>query len=1173
MRHRLSIYFCILFCFYISISSSFAQNGDLYLYNYYHTVSNADQRNYASLQDQKGVMYFANTKGIITYNGIDWQINNTLTTPYSLALDTLISNKVYVGCGGSFGYLQEDARGRKKYVAISEANQRFGRISQIVLNYKHAFFYSDQVLYRVSLETQKVEKVWFARPEQSYAGIFTHQEDIYINIKGKGLHRVVENELVPLRNTLLPGDAYIHSYFKFNYKYILVSTYNNQMYLFDGFEYQNYTIESQKYLEENLLSTTLNVSDKLFALGTVSGGCMLIDKKTRKTVRTVNYQTGLPDDEVMAMSLDHFGGLWLCTEYSISRADIHLPIQNFAEYPGLEGKITTITRLHHTLYTATSEGVFFLEKVKNFEELVTVVNQEKEKISEVQTTIEKKIEVTKYVEAPPTLEIPEKLRKKLDKAKKKEEKRDKKKNKKEQIPAQPIENPSLSEEEENIPLPEEINMSSSINKRRLDPQYKSNTTYQYVGKKNERSYALQSIPFVYKKIPGLKAKCVQLLNFQDKILVASNIGLYEIVNNQARAIISDNDIHYIFQSHSTPNRFYIGTAQGLIFLYYEEGQWVVSEKLHELVNYSIYSIAGNDQVLWLGSINQIFKIELNAEGKPIRSKNYKMEHNYSENITVRMIAGRPTFFLSDGIYSYHTQKDRLYQDKSLNRYFNPRAKVLFRQTGYTWTRPQSRWENIHELQKSDRFKSTFLSLFQDIEDIYVDDQQNIWIIDNNALYRVNARASAYQGQTFNIFVKEVRDLQGNLLPLHHLKLDYKNSAFRIELGSPFYLSESATEYQYKIDQLTGKWSAWSNQPSVSFPYLPSGRYTIHFRAKNIFGQLSQEITYTFTIKPPYWETWWFYLGAILLVLLLIIAFLRIRTRTLEAANKKLEQKVNEKTAEIELQKSQLEVAFNEIDKKNKDITGSIRYAKRIQEAILPYSESIYKALDDSFIFYKPKDVVSGDFYWFAEKGYIKIIVAADCTGHGVPGAFMSMIGNSLLNQIVLERHIIEPAQILHDLDMGVVKALKQNDPKSKQSDGMDISICVLDTSTQQIAFAGANNSLFYVQKGQTQVLKADRKGIGGFRKGEKRFTNHYLNIQENTYFYMTSDGFCDQFGGPEQKKFMKNRFRKLLEKVYYKSGVEQKTIFQQTLEDWKGKQRQVDDILVLGFRMEGLKRP
>ena len=609
MWHRFSI--VIWFTLLPGFTSLFAQEGDLYLYNYYHTVSNADQRNYAALQDQYGLMYFANTKGVITYDGVDWQMSNTLTTPYSLALDTLISNKVYVGCAGSFGYLENDRKGKKKYIPISEANHRFGRISQIILNYKYAFFYSDRVLYRVSLETQKVEKIWIARAGQTYSGVFMHQEDIYLNIDGVGLHRVVEDDLVPLSHTLLPNNAYLIGSLKFNYKYTLLSTLDNQLYLFDGFEYEPFEVESQKYLDENLLNNILDISENTFAISTVSGGCILVNKSSGKTIQTVNYQTGLPDDEVMAMCLDHFGGLWLCTEYSISRADINLPIQNFAEYPGLEGKITTITRLDNTLYTATSEGVFFLEKVKNSEELITVVREEREKINEVRTTIEKKVEVTKFVEAPPTLDIPDKIRKKLERSKRREERRKRRKDKKNGT----NESEYSNLEDEAQAEPDLINMSSSINKKELHPKYKTKTTYQYLGKKNQRSYALQSIPFVYKQIPGLKAKCIQMINYQDKILVATNIGLYEIVDQQARPIILDDDILFIYQSKNTPERFYIGTSGGLIFLNNQEGTWVVSEKLKELVKYSIFSISGDDQVLWLGSINQIFRIELNAEGK------------------------------------------------------------------------------------------------------------------------------------------------------------------------------------------------------------------------------------------------------------------------------------------------------------------------------------------------------------------------------------------------------------------------------------------------------------------------------------------------------------------------------------------------------------------------------
>ena len=1177
--------FYTIFLALLCINFVFAQKGELYLYNYSSPVSNTDNLNRAVIQDQQGLLHFANTKGIISYDGVRWEITNTLSTPYSLAVDSTHQGRIYVGCAENFGFLDEDFAGRKMYIPISGANKRFGEINHIILNQDYAFFYSDKVIYRVSLNTQKVEKVWIAREESTFAGIFKRKNQVYVNIYGKGLHEIKHDQLVKLSEKDPFSNVYIHQGIDFDHRNTLLATDNNHLYQFNGVESKPYHFEADQYVAENMLKSINNINDETFAVATLSGGCILIGKHNGQTIQTINYQTGLPDDEVLAMYPDNYGGLWLCTEYSITRADMNLPIQSFSEYPGLEGNITTMIKPDSVLYVASSEGVFYLDKVSNYEELVTIVNREKEKLTEIQTTIERTIQVspeeenrlgrffkTLFGSKVEEEKKDEKLRKKEERRARRLEKRNQRKNKGETDTTSVVTEEKDIPESTDEPLDEgednSVMISSSIARKALNPVYKTTTSthYEYISKKNQKNYAIQSIPFVYKKIQGLNAKCHQLVAYKDKILAATNLGLYEISKNTAKLIIPDANIHFIYNSAQHPDRFYIASNNGIFFLSYAKNIWKVSEKLKD-VNQSIFSIAGKGNELWLGSENMAFKIELGSEGQPLKSKRYTFEHSYAENIIVRMINDKPAFFLSSGIYGYHPKKDSLYLDKDLQSYFNPRAQVLFRQAGYTWIRPDARWENIHQPENVDKLRSNFLNLFKQIEDIYVDSEENLWIITSNSLYRVKSDAKAYQGDKFKLFVKKVSDIQGNPLNLHNLRLNYKNNAIKIELASPFYLSEGATQYRYKIDQLGQEWSLWGDEPSITIPYLPSGHYTIRFEARNIFGQTSETAIYDFDVAPKYWEKWWFYLILIMFAVFLGVAFFKLRTQALTTANRILEQKVTQKTTEIAHQKKQLEIAFDEIAKKNKDITGSIQYAQRIQQAILPFDETIYSHVPDSFIFFQPRDVVSGDFYWFAEKGDEMVVVVADCTGHGVPGAFMSMIGHTLLSQIINEKNITDPASILHHLDLGIVMALKQDDPKSTRSDGMDITICTINKNKKQVVFSGANNALFYVKNGECETIKADRLGIGGLQRWDKKFTNHVIDITEDTYFYMSTDGFPDQFGGPEGKKFMRKRFSMLMEKISHKPGKEQQTILHRFLNDWKGDRRQVDDILILGFRM------
>ncbi len=329
--------------------------------------------------------------------------------------------------------------------------------------------------------------------------------------------------------------------------------------------------------------------------------------------------------------------------------------------------------------------------------------------------------------------------------------------------------------------------------------------------------------------------------------------------------------------------------------------------------------------------------------------------------------------------------------------------------------------------------------------------------------------------------------------------------------------------------------------------------------------------------------WLIFLAFVGLLSVLIILFLIFRSRKkikiaygeLSISNAQVQQAKEEiETQSEELQESNnaLNLAYTEIHEKNKDIVDSITYAKRIQTAILPFEERIGNGFgkDNFFILFKPKDIVSGDFYWFEEiqtpNETIKFMVVADCTGHGVPGAFMSMIGNQLLHEIIIKNHIYSPDLILNNLHKEVHRVLRQKETNT--NDGMDIVILAI--SPTKIEYAGAMNSLYYVQNGELKEIKATKKAIGGFQSEEERyFEKHELNLETTTTFYLCSDGFQDQFGGEHNKKFMIKNLKNLLFEISDKPMAEQKQILETTIFNWMlvGNKTQTDDICLLGIKL------
>lgn len=297
-----------------------------------------------------------------------------------------------------------------------------------------------------------------------------------------------------------------------------------------------------------------------------------------------------------------------------------------------------------------------------------------------------------------------------------------------------------------------------------------------------------------------------------------------------------------------------------------------------------------------------------------------------------------------------------------------------------------------------------------------------------------------------------------------------------------------------------------------------------------------------------------------------LGYALIKMRDELAKNERiLELKVIERTNEVVRQKEEVEKQKEKVTELYKDLKDSINYAKRIQQSILPTDEQISDMFPNSFVFYRPKDIVSGDFYWFKQASSKKLFAAIDCTGHGVPGAFMSLVGHNMLNQVT--KVFTRPSQILNNLNRVSGEVLQNPDSGDELRDGMDLAMCCFDEQTYELEYAGAYNPLFIIRGGELLEVRGDHFAIGSFRYGEKQFQNHSIQLYPEDQIYLFSDGYADQFGGPKGKKFLKKRFRQLLLSISELPMSEQRTELHKSWVQWKGTEDQVDDILVIGLKV------
>ena len=383
----------------------------------------------------------------------------------------------------------------------------------------------------------------------------------------------------------------------------------------------------------------------------------------------------------------------------------------------------------------------------------------------------------------------------------------------------------------------------------------------------------------------------------------------------------------------------------------------------------------------------------------------------------------------------------------------------------------------------------------------------------------------------------------------NLSLPYDKNHVTIAFTGITHNDADAVTYQWKLTGSEEDWNPVTDKREATYSNLPAGSYTFTVRSANADGVWNTTpATFSFEIRPPIWATWWFRTFAVLAVILLFYIGIRWRFRALQTRKRELEQVVEERTAEVVQQKQ--------------EILDSINYAKHLQEALLPSAKTVKELLGEAFVFFLPKDIVAGDFYWLEKRGEYTFVAAGDCTGHGVPGAMVSVVCSNALNSAVKEFHLTDPGKILDKVRELVVSTFEKSE--NEVMDGMDISLAVIRSGSNEILWAGANNPLWIISQG-IQVIPPDKQPVGKSYH-EKPFTTQKFNTQKGDLIYLFTDGYADQFGGPKGKKFKYKPLQALLLSVRDQSMQEQEQALRAAFTEWRGNLEQVDDVLIVGIR-------
>lgn len=414
----------------------------------------------------------------------------------------------------------------------------------------------------------------------------------------------------------------------------------------------------------------------------------------------------------------------------------------------------------------------------------------------------------------------------------------------------------------------------------------------------------------------------------------------------------------------------------------------------------------------------------------------------------------------------------------------------------------------------------------------------------------------------------------NPFGLKEIILTHKDFYINLEFAAMDLTYPSENRYKYKMTGLSENWTPLGSRTFLSFYHLPAGTYFLNIIASNPDGYWNEKgITIKIIVKPPWWRSNMAYICYVLILLIAVYSIVRIREKNLKKTKRILEMKVKQRTEEIAAQRDEIikqkniaEEQRDQISKQKTAITESIRYARRIQEAMLPAENYLKQYVNDCFIFYKPRDIVSGDFYWYRYINKKLYIIAADCTGHGVPGAMMSMLSIAFINEIFSNQFINQPSDLLEELREKVINYLQKNNTKEEIKDSLDIASIIIDTEEKTLQYAGAYVPLYIFQNGLLTEIKADRKTIGRARKESTPFTSHTFSYASNTTVYMFSDGFYSQLRNDKGCYLSKN-FKNLLNRIHTLPMEDQSSALANELEQWQGDNEQTDDILIIGIKL------
>jgi serine phosphatase RsbU (regulator of sigma subunit) len=687
------------------------------------------------------------------------------------------------------------------------------------------------------------------------------------------------------------------------------------------------------------------------------------------------------------------------------------------------------------------------------------------------------------------------------------------------------------------------------------------------------------------------------------ITSSSNIGMHSIQYLKARHILKSPNINKLISTELS--NIYIGIGEhGGAYTITIQNENIAKSIYHENIPIIKKAFISKDQELWgLKHNNEIISYKFNKDYTKLidqsRLANDSLLPPKSKNSLFKL-KDQLLVASDSSTYIIDIDKKLLFPHDHINNFHNLHIYNTQQDIYENWwfVGKKSEQPIIGQISEEETITNTHPLSF---DNLAIKEELAFYPIDSSQiLIGASDRLVVYHAANGNIKQSSSKLLIRNVILNNTLdslntqsettqssnieKIPYNNNALIFKYIFINYENSRSVQYKYKLEGFDKHWSNFTNKTEKEFSFIPKGEYT--FRVKAYISEKEvDEATFTFSILPPWYGTIWAYLIYLLTIIGITFLIRYLSIKKIENENIKLENEVSKRTREIqrknnqlEMQKEEISAQRDEIGLQQQKIVDSIEYARHIQGALLAEKDLFKEHFSDSFILFKPKDIVSGDFYWFKQIKNHLLFTVADCTGHGVPGAFMSIMGISFLNEIVRRNEITSPNMVLNELNKQVKQSLSnaelinsneneiQKYLKSEIKDGIELAFADIDTNTQTLYFAGAESPLYLFRNNELIELEGTPIPIGIHYKNMP-FELHTIQLEPNDCIYLFSDGFKDQFGGDTKIKFSTDKFKKMLKEHHSKSFEDQKNIYCEILNDWKKDSDQIDDITLIGIKV------